>query len=346
MSITSLFNSVLSSYSGTRTLFADRMAAQRANSAAGRQEDEENKDVTASNNIDQYLSNKSNAGKVSAVEESSSSRSSEGKNSAPGSSVASKDASKPKSASGDVLELSEESRQSEKSENTTAAQGSDEELTEEERQQVTELKARDAEVRAHEAAHLAAAGQYAQGGASYTYQTGPDGKKYAIGGEVSIDAGAVANDPQATIQKAKQVRAAALAPASPSSQDQKVAAAASQMMSQAQMELMQQRTGEANEENSSGETSQAGATNSLHDSANKADDDSLSPFVSKKPSEIAAESSRNNKNSNSAAESALSSSSLTSGSSSKLSTPSDQYRLQSSHYSAANQFQGGFQAIG
>ena len=75
-------------------------------------------------------------------------------------------------------------------------------------QEVQRLKQRDIEVRTHEAAHLAAAGQYASGGASFQYVTGPDGKRYAVGGEVKIDTAPVKNDPQATIQKARQIRSA------------------------------------------------------------------------------------------------------------------------------------------
>ncbi len=104
-------------------------------------------------------------------------------------------------------------------------------------QGVDRLKARDLEVKTHEAAHLAAAGSYAQGGASYTYQTGPDGKRYAVGGEVSIDASPVSGDPQATIAKMRIIRSAALAPSNPSSQDYKVAATASQEEAKARMEL-------------------------------------------------------------------------------------------------------------
>lgn len=116
--------------------------------------------------------------------------------------------------------------------------GSD--LTEEEQEQVSELKSRDREVRSHEQAHLAAAGAYATGGPSYEYQQGPDGRRYAVGGEVGIDTSPVSGDPEATIQKAQQIRAAALAPASPSGQDQQVAAAATQMESQARAELSKQ----------------------------------------------------------------------------------------------------------
>lgn len=100
------------------------------------------------------------------------------------------------------------------------------ELSPEAQKEVAKLKARDQEVRAHEAAHMAAGGGVVTGGASYSYQQGPDGKRYAIGGEVSIDSSPVKDNPRATQIKAQQIQAAALAPADPSSQDRKVAAQA------------------------------------------------------------------------------------------------------------------------
>lgn len=115
-----------------------------------------------------------------------------------------------------------------------------EELSEAEKRVVEELKSRDREVRAHEAAHLAAGSGLVRGGASYSYQTGPDGKRYAIGGEVSIDISPVKDDPRATILKMRKVRSAALAPADPSAQDRAAAAKASQIESRARMELQQQ----------------------------------------------------------------------------------------------------------
>jgi hypothetical protein len=51
----------------------------------------------------------------------------------------------------------------------------------------------------------------------------------------------VANDPEATIAKARVIRAAASAPAEPSSQDRAVAAAASQLESQARQDLLEQQ---------------------------------------------------------------------------------------------------------
>ncbi|TYC57950.1 hypothetical protein FMN52_15530 [Marinobacter sp. BW6] len=114
--------------------------------------------------------------------------------------------------------------------------GSPQGLTEQELKQLTELKARDREVRAHEAAHQAVGGQYA-GAMSFTYQRGPDGAQYAVGGEVSIDLSPVQGDPQATIEKMRIVRSAAMAPAEPSGQDRAVAAQAMQIMLQAQSEL-------------------------------------------------------------------------------------------------------------
>ena len=120
-------------------------------------------------------------------------------------------------------------------------------LTEQEVKQVQELKARDREVRAHEAAHLAAAGSLATG-VSYTYQRGPDGVQYAVGGEVGIDTAPVAGDPEATLAKAQRIRAAALAPAEPSAQDLRVAAQAAQLAVQARAEIGQQQRAESEEE--------------------------------------------------------------------------------------------------
>ena len=122
------------------------------------------------------------------------------------------------------------------------------ELTEGEKEVVEQLKDRDREVRAHEQAHAAVGGEYA-GTPSYTFQAGPDGKQYAIGGEVPIDVSPVDGDPEATIEKMRIVIAAALAPAEPSPQDRKIAALAQSQQSQAFAELMRQRnearTGEA-----------------------------------------------------------------------------------------------------
>lgn len=101
---------------------------------------------------------------------------------------------------------------------------------------IDQLKSRDREVRAHEQAHAAVGGSLA-GSPSYEYQTGPDGKKYAVGGEVSIDVSKT-NDPETTIRKMQTVRAAALAPAEPSSQDRKVAAEASRNIAEARAELI------------------------------------------------------------------------------------------------------------
>lgn len=128
-------------------------------------------------------------------------------------------------------------------------------LTEEEQKQVEELKARDTEVKAHEQAHIAAGGSYVRGGARYDYQTGPDGKKYAVGGEVSIDTSAVEGDPQATINKAQVILKAALAPAEPSGQDKAVASQARQMMASARKELMSEKIN-TNSENTAATTTE------------------------------------------------------------------------------------------
>lgn len=114
------------------------------------------------------------------------------------------------------------------------------ELTPEEKKQVEALKKRDQEVRLHEQAHLATAGAHARGGPSFSYQQGPDGKQYAVGGEVPIDLSPIAGNPQATIQKAETLQRAALAPADPSGTDRRVAAQAAALAIKARQEIAQQ----------------------------------------------------------------------------------------------------------
>ena len=106
---------------------------------------------------------------------------------------------------------------------------------------VSQLKSRDTEVRQHEQAHLATAGGLAVSGASYTYQRGPNGVDYAVGGEVHIDT-SPGRTPEETIERARTIQAAALAPADPSGADRSVAAQAQQMEAQARAELAQQQT--------------------------------------------------------------------------------------------------------
>lgn len=108
------------------------------------------------------------------------------------------------------------------------------ELSEDEQAQVQKLAETDRKVRAHESAHMAAAAGIAIGGASFGYESGPDGKRYAVSGEVQISV-SEGKTPEETIARAEQVRRAALAPADPSAQDQKVAAEASQMAARARM---------------------------------------------------------------------------------------------------------------
>lgn len=110
------------------------------------------------------------------------------------------------------------------------------ELSREEKLEVARLQQLDTRVKAHEMAHLAVAGPYARGGANFTYATGPDGKNYAVGGEVSIDTSKEPS-PEATIRKMQVIRAAAMAPADPSSQDRKVASQADAALTEARREL-------------------------------------------------------------------------------------------------------------
>lgn len=121
------------------------------------------------------------------------------------------------------------------------------ELTDEEEKQVQELKARDTEVRAHEQAHKTVGGPYA-GAVSYETTTGPDGRDYAVAGEVKIDVSPVSNNAEATVRKMEIVERAALAPAEPSPQDRAVAAQARAIKIQAQADMQEQQQAEKNGE--------------------------------------------------------------------------------------------------
>lgn len=116
-----------------------------------------------------------------------------------------------------------------------------EELDATQRQEVALLQQRDSEVRAHEAAHIAAGGSVVSGSASFTYQKGPDGKLYAVGGEVPISSPG-GSTPEEKLRIAQQIQASALAPASPSPQDLKVASSAVMMEMQARQELREKQT--------------------------------------------------------------------------------------------------------
>lgn len=138
---------------------------------------------------------------------------------------------KDSSKSSKLIQQETESENSVDGEEQTRAQALEQERV------ISELKNRDKEVRSHEAAHAAVGGAYT-GSPSYSYQQGPDGKRYAVEGEVSVDLSIIKGDPRATIAKMQKVHAAALAPVNPSIQDTRVASTATQLILQAQSELL------------------------------------------------------------------------------------------------------------
>ncbi|AHE94025.1 TPA: hypothetical protein RPW15_000500 [Campylobacter fetus subsp. venerealis] len=130
-------------------------------------------------------------------------------------------------------------------------------LSDKEKLQVAKLQKRDAEVRTHEAAHMVA-GAGLTSGTNYTYQRGPDSKMYAIGGEVGIDT-SPGSTPEETIQKAQQIKRAALAPSSPSPADLKIAANAASMEVSAKAQMQQEQ-----QDDSKGEDNNSALPNSTN----------------------------------------------------------------------------------
>jgi len=137
-----------------------------------------------------------------------------------------------------------------------------------EQQTIKELQARDREVRSHELAHASAGGAYT-GAPQYTFEVGPDGKKYAVEGEVSVDLEPIDGNPRATIAKMQKVYNAALAPANPSIQDMRVANSAAQQIARAQSEIL----AEANDEirNGNDDFSTASSTRGTFSAENPAE---------------------------------------------------------------------------
>ncbi len=114
------------------------------------------------------------------------------------------------------------------------------ELSQAEQRQVRELQQIDRAVRAHEQAHLSAGRGVVTSGVSFTYTYGPDGKQYAIGGEVGIDT-SPEREPEENIDKGIRIQEAALAPRDPSPQDYQVAAVGSRLEGQGRSDLVRQQ---------------------------------------------------------------------------------------------------------
>jgi len=101
---------------------------------------------------------------------------------------------------------------------------SDQDLSERDQSALQALRQRDAQVRQEENAHAGAAGSIA-GPPVYTYQRGPDGRMYAVGGSVSINAQTYTADPAEARALGSRINAAANAAINPSGADQRAASA-------------------------------------------------------------------------------------------------------------------------
>lgn len=122
--------------------------------------------------------------------------------------------------------------------------GPGKQLTPAEQREVSELQRIDTAVRAHEQAHINAGRDLVTSGPNYQYTYGPDGKAYAVAGEVGIDT-SPEREPEANIDKGLHIQHTALAPLDPSSQDYSVAATGRQLEQQGRSDLREQQAQEA-----------------------------------------------------------------------------------------------------
>jgi hypothetical protein len=124
----------------------------------------------------------------------------------------------------------------EKDERYSKKETSPNELSDAQKKALEKFEQRDAEVKAHELAHQTNSGGLA-GAASYTYQQGPDGKMYAIGGSVPITFKS-GSTPQESIKNAKAIASATTSPDAPSSRDFSLLSSAKMMQLKAEQQLL------------------------------------------------------------------------------------------------------------
>jgi hypothetical protein len=96
------------------------------------------------------------------------------------------------------------------------------------------FKSSDADVKAHEQLHASLAGTKSP--ISYKYQAGPDGKLYAVGGEVRFDT-SMPKDPKEAALKLDKIQKAASAPEGLSAADASIATSANLMKQMIQMKI-------------------------------------------------------------------------------------------------------------
>ena len=195
--------------------------------------------------------------------------------------------------SGGAADPNNNARPAEAREPGAPTNSSGEPLSSEEQQEVERLARRDREVRAHEQAHARAGGAHVRGGVQLSLETGPDGKQYAVDGEVNIDLSA-AQSPQQTIAKMRQVQSAALAPANPSGADRAVASLAARRELDARAQLAEEsreNREQVSQEQGSGapasvneESERAGAVEQTESVSNLAGAQSVIPDPSFAPS--------------------------------------------------------------
>jgi hypothetical protein len=139
-------------------------------------------------------------------------------------------------------------------------------LSTEEQRTVQQLQQIDRTVRAHEQAHMSAGRGVVTSGAQFQYTYGPDGKQYAVGGEVGIDT-SPERKPQANIDKGRLIQAAALAPKDPSPQDYRVAAVGGQLEAQGQTDLVREQQALRNLDAQKAQTDQEATRKQFEESA-------------------------------------------------------------------------------
>ncbi|MCP4269219.1 MAG: hypothetical protein GY777_27230 [Candidatus Brocadiaceae bacterium] len=147
----------------------------------------------------------------------------------------------------DIIELSptalkkqeneEKAQGSKKADNDTKTNVDGRQPSPEEQKEIEKIRKNSRNVKRRELVYRAVVGNHVRGAASFQYETGPDGMKYAIAGHTAIDTRPIINNPEASIRKAQAIKRTKI--------DQSVAVEVEKMEREARLALKEKQRKES-----------------------------------------------------------------------------------------------------
>ncbi len=126
-----------------------------------------------------------------------------------------------------------------KSDDDTKININGQQLSEEEQKEIEKIRKNGRNIKRQELVYRAIVGNHVKGAASFEYDLGPDGIKYAVAGHTTIDTRPVINNPEASIRKAQAIKRTKL--------DRSVAVEVEKMEREARLEIKEEQRKESDE---------------------------------------------------------------------------------------------------